>query len=94
MGEVIWAPSALEDMDLIAEYIARDSPDNAALFVLRACEATDHLCEFPYSGRAIPEMCDQTCREILHGAYRIMYRVQGGDIWIAGTVHGSRDWKP
>src|SRR3989304_1742936 len=34
MGKVIWAPSALEDVNSIAEYIARDSADRAALFVV------------------------------------------------------------
>jgi len=47
MGDVIWAPSALDDIDLIAEYIARDSVDQAALFVARLFKATDRLQEFP-----------------------------------------------
>src|SRR3990170_5240133 len=34
MGKVIWAPSALEDVNSIAEYIARDAADRAALFVV------------------------------------------------------------
>ena len=34
MGQVIWSPSALEDVDSIAEYIARDSADQAALKLL------------------------------------------------------------
>ena len=32
MGKVIWSPTAEKDVDLIAEYIARDSIDRAALF--------------------------------------------------------------
>ena len=32
MGQVIWSASALDDVDAIAEYIARDSVDQAALF--------------------------------------------------------------
>ncbi len=30
MAQVIWAPSALDDIAAIAEYIARDSPDTAS----------------------------------------------------------------
>jgi plasmid stabilization system protein ParE len=63
MGKVIWAPSALEDVDAIAEYIARDSLDRAALFVTRIFEITDRLQEFPQSGRIIPEIGDQDCRK-------------------------------
>ncbi|MGQ3684567.1 MAG: type II toxin-antitoxin system RelE/ParE family toxin [Candidatus Loosdrechtia sp.] len=35
--------SALNDVDAIAEYIARDSIDRAALFVTRIFETTDQL---------------------------------------------------
>ena len=94
MGKVIWSPSALDDIDAIAEYIARDSIDRAALFVTRIFETTDQLQKFPLSGRVIPEICDQSCREIIYGSYRIMYRIEGNDVWITGVVHGAKDWKP
>jgi addiction module RelE/StbE family toxin len=94
MGKVIWAPSALDDIDAIAEYIARDSIDRAALFVTRLFEITDRLQEFPLSGRVIPEIGEQSCREIIYGSYRIMYRIDDNDVWITGIVHGARDWKP
>ncbi len=68
MGEVIWAPSALQDIDSIAEFIARDSVDNAALFVMRLIESTDRLQDLPLSGRVIPEIGDSSCREIIYGA--------------------------
>ena len=94
MGEVIWAPSALEDIEQIAQFIARDSSDQAALFITRLIEATDRLGSFPVSGRLIPEIGRSECREIIYGAYRVMYRVQGEEVWITGVVHGARDWKP
>ena len=94
MGQVIWAPSALDDVDAIAAYIARDSADRAALFVNRLMEATDALQEFPRLGHIIREINDPSCREIVVGAYRIMYKLQDGDVWITGVVHGARDWRP
>jgi len=94
MAEIIWAPSALADVDHIAEYIARDSDDFAALFIRRLFEATDRLREFPRSGRMIPEINDPDCREVIYGAYRIMYRIEGDKVWIAGVIHGARDWAP
>lgn len=92
MGKVIWAPSALKDVDSIAEFIARDSIDHASLFVTRLIEATDRLQKFPLSGRIIPEIKNQSCREVIYGAYRIMYRVDKSDVWITGVVHGARKW--
>lgn len=94
MGKVIWAPSALEDVNSIAEYIARDSVDQAALFVVRLFEATDRLQEFPLSGRVIPEIDNQSCREIIYGSYRIMYRLDDDEVWITGVVHVARNWHP
>jgi plasmid stabilization system protein ParE len=58
MGQVIWSPSALNDIDAIAEYIARDSVDGVALFVSRIVETTDQLQKFSLSGRVIPEIGD------------------------------------
>ncbi len=94
MGKIIWAPSALEDIESIADYIARDSADQASLFVLRLLEAANHLKNFPMAGRVIPEIENKACREIIYGSYRLMYRIVKKDIWITGIVHGARHWKP
>ena len=95
MGKIIWSPTAYEDVDLIAEYIARDSVDRAALFVIRLMEKVDYLLlSYPKSGRKIPEINDESWRELLYGAYRVMYRVKdNGDVYITGVIHGSKDWK-
>jgi toxin ParE1/3/4 len=81
-------------MDSIAEYIARDSIDQASLFVIRLIGATDCLQDLPNSGRIIPEIGNPGCREIIYGSYRIMYRFYEDAVWITGIVHGSRDWHP
>ena len=92
MGKIIWAPSALKDIGSIAEYIERDSVDQSALFVSRIIEITDQLEYFPESGRIIPEIKNKNCRELVYGAYRIMYRIVKKEIWITGVVHGARNW--
>lgn len=92
MDKIIWSPTALIDVDSIAEFIARDSVDNAALFVLRLIEATERLKEFPLSGRIIPEIKDPLCREIIYKNYRIMYYIHEKKVWITGVIHGARNW--
>ena len=57
---------------MIGEYIAPDSPDDAALFVTRLIQAADRLAEFPQSGRTIPEIANPACRETIVAAHRIM----------------------
>lgn len=92
--KVVWAPSALKDVDAIAQYIKKDSIDQAALFVARIIEMTDRLENFPESGRMIPEINSEDCREMIYGAYRIMYRLSKTSVWITGIVHGARNWHP
>lgn len=92
MDKIIWAPSALKDMESIAQFIERDSVDQAALFVSRVIEMADQLEDFPQSGRVIPEINNENCRELIYGAYRIMYRIRKREIWITGVVHGARNW--
>ena len=92
MGRVIWSPSALEDADDIAAFIARDSVDHAALFVTRLFEAAEQIATHPQSGRVVPELGDSERREVFVGPYRLMYRMDGEDIWIVAVVHGARDW--
>lgn len=92
MAKVIWAPAALDDLDAIAEYIAKDSPERAALFVARQIDATDPPAGYPESGRLIPELDDPSWREVIVGAYRIMYRLEGDTVRISAIVHGSRRW--
>jgi plasmid stabilization system protein ParE len=50
MAEVIEASSALDDIESIAGYKARDSVELASLFVSRLFDAIDRLQEFPFAG--------------------------------------------
>lgn len=43
-------------------------------------------------GRVIPELGDEARREILVGAYRVMYRIEEDQIFIVAIVHGARNW--
>ena len=56
--KVIWATSALEDLETAAEYIHRDSPAYAAAFVSRTLQTARSLSDFPERGRRIPEIAD------------------------------------
>lgn len=94
MAEIIWAPSALEDIEKIAQYIARDSEEQAFLFVRRLLSSVKRLEDFPDSGRIIPEIGRPNNREIIYSNYRIMYKLSENEVWITGIIHGSMDWEP
>jgi addiction module RelE/StbE family toxin len=84
---VIWTRQAVEDVEAIKAYVARDSLRYAALLVERIVGAVDRLESFPESGRVVPEVGDNTLREVIFGAYRIVYRVQSQESVQVVTVH-------
>ncbi|HEX5724497.1 MAG TPA: type II toxin-antitoxin system RelE/ParE family toxin, partial [Longimicrobiaceae bacterium] len=84
----------IEDIDEIAEYIARDSRVRAARFVSRLYTAVSRLQDFPYSGRTVPESNKSTIREIFVYPYRVIYRVTPDEVIVWTVVHMRRDFKP
>lgn len=90
MAEVRWTPQAADDLDAAAEYVARDSPHYASLFVERILDAIDRLEQFPLRGRIVPEKQDPAVRELLVGSYRIVYRHQRDIVEVLTIHHGAR----
>lgn len=91
MAEIIWAPSAINDIDSIAEYIGKDSILAAANMVERFFERVEILTEFPTIGRPVPELNDATYRQVLCGYYRIIYKLATkNEIHILTVHHQAR----
>ncbi len=90
MAEVRWTPQALDDLEAICLFIARDAPPVAAVFAQKAFDATDRLARFPRSGRTVPELNNPDFREIILGNYRLIYRMRSGDVEILTVHHGAR----
>jgi plasmid stabilization system protein ParE len=87
---IIWSPLAIEDLEAIQAYVARDSPRSADLLVERLVAAVDRLEANPLSGRVVPELGDETVREVIHGNYPIAYRARPDAVEIATVFHGAR----
>lgn len=47
MAEIVWADSALEELDAVAAFIALDKPEAAARFVTRVLARVEWLALFP-----------------------------------------------
>ncbi|WP_413163100.1 type II toxin-antitoxin system RelE/ParE family toxin [Capilliphycus salinus ALCB114379] len=88
--QVVWSPKALDDIDAIAAYIARDSVSYAAAVVQRIIEATRKLNDNPLSGNVVQEFGDETIREQFAYTYRILYQVKDETVTVAAVVHGKR----
>ena len=70
--------------------MARDSARYADLVVERIVAAVGRLENNPRSGRIVPEVGDESVREVIHGNYRIVYRLRHEVVEIAIVFHGAR----
>ena len=90
MVEVRWTLQAAEDLESIADFISKDSPHYARLFVIDVLEAVERLSNFPKLGRIVPEVDDPVIREIILGNYRIIYRATDDSPEVLTVYHGAR----
>lgn len=91
MAEIIWTEIAVEDLNNIAEFIAKDSEYYAVDFVKRIILQIEKLKQFPMIGRKVPEQNDDNIREIIYHNYRLVYKVESEKIYISIISHGSYD---
>ena len=87
---VVWSPEALEDVDAIATYIARDSIFYAGAVVEKMLAAAIALNHFPHAGRIVPELNQPDIRERFVYSYRLIYRIETARIVVAAVIHGKR----
>jgi len=64
---VTWSPEAVEDLELIAEYIERDSSFYAQSVVSQILALSRKIKEFPLIGRVLPEIGDENIHLIAGG---------------------------
>lgn len=88
--DVVWSPEALEDVDEIAEFIARASPTYAATVVDKLLDAARKLSTFPFAGRVVPEVGNDLIREKLVLDYRLIYRLHDEEVIVLAVIHGKR----
>lgn len=88
MDKVIWTNNALSDLNDIAEFIEKDSPQFAELTVRKLYRKVEILKSHPKIGRVVPELEQENLRELIEGNYRIIYEIDNGHIYIL-TVHHS-----
>ena len=76
MVRVSWTIQALDDLDAICVFIARDVPRYAQVFALKTFEAVDRLESFPLSGRMVPEIGKKNKRNYIRGLQNCLSRVK------------------
>ncbi len=93
MARVIWAPQALVDLEAIGDFFAREAPHFAQVLTDGAFEAVERLELFPRSGHIVPEIGDESIRDVLYRGFRILYIVSGEgrmeEVKILTVLHSS-----
>ena len=56
-------------------------------------DKTAVLNELPHVGRAVPEVGDDSVRELSLYTYRILYEINGQDIYILAVAHKRQELK-
>ncbi|RMG35710.1 MAG: type II toxin-antitoxin system RelE/ParE family toxin [Gammaproteobacteria bacterium] len=87
--KVKWSPEAVEDLESIAEYIARDSEYYARAVVTEVLSVSRSISEFPMIGRIVPEIGDERVRERFIYSYRLVYLVEPERILVVAVIHGK-----
>jgi toxin ParE1/3/4 len=91
MGRVLRTTQALEDLDAIWSYIARDNVTAADRLVDRLYERFVLLAEFPESGELQPHLSDGRYRRIVQGNYVLYYLPDDAGVTIVRVLHAARE---
>jgi plasmid stabilization system protein ParE len=87
--KIIWTPLALERVNDIARYIARDKPSAATKWVKELFRLVGRLSAQPQSCRIVSDLNRPDIRELIHGSYRVIYKLTG-EIHILTVRHGRQ----
>lgn len=87
--KIIWSPLALERVQGIARYIAKDKPSAADKWVKELFKIVERLTLHPRSCRIVPELNRDDVREVIYGSYRVIYKITA-DIDILTVRHGRQ----
>lgn len=90
--KVILTPRAIEDLRGVVEFIKADNPVRAASFGEELIDRALAVGELPKAGRIVPEIGDPQVREVIHQAYRIVYKISadGRIIYVVRFWHSAR----
>lgn len=84
---VYWTDRARARLKLIYEYINEESPQAAIQVIDRITARSRQLDLLPNSGRQVPEYQRIDVREVLERPYRIIYKINSGQIDILTVMH-------
>jgi len=91
---VVLTDAAEADLEAIADWIARDSPERALSFIAELRQCCETLGQAPLAYSLVPRYEFAGIRRRVHGNYLIFYQIAGETIYILHVLHGARDLEP
>jgi plasmid stabilization system protein ParE len=92
--KLTWTPRAQDDLQGIADYIARDDAVAARRWIENIRRRARAAAARPGTGRMVPEYERVDLREVLLRAYRIIYRVHPGRVLVLRVIEGHQRAPP
>jgi plasmid stabilization system protein ParE len=90
---IVWSEGAVRELDEATEYVAADSPQNAARLLERVLHAADSLADLSEPGRVLPELREPLVRELQVNPYRLIYSMGESEVVILAVLHQRRDFE-
>ena len=87
VAKITFSKTAKFDLKEIIEYIKRDSIKYAYLEKKKIEEAIDKLLVQPFLGRIMPELNNESLRELIFRNYRIIYQLISEEQINILTIH-------
>jgi toxin ParE1/3/4 len=91
--KLVITDEARDDLDRIAEWIARDNPRRALTFINEIEEQCRRIPAMPVAYPLLPGRKRSGLRRVVHGNYLIFYRVESRQMVIIHLLHGARDYE-
>ena len=84
-----WTAQAADDLEHIVNYIRQDNPEAALRMARTIFKGITGLREFPRSGRI---GLAQDTRELVLGAYIVVYEIINDQVQILRIRHAAQNW--
>lgn len=91
---VKWTNHAKTQLRHLHDYIAQDSPIYARHVADALVRKTLALDQLPRIGRIVPEINEDTVREIPIYTYRLLYEITPEHIAVLAVIHKRRELQP
>lgn len=90
MAKISWADPAIQDLEMIADYIALDKPDAASQLLQQVIAAVEKLQYFPAMGSLPKELRGLPYRQLVVPPCRIFYRAEKQIVFIVHIFRGEQ----